>query len=103
MNILFEHAFKKSLEKHSSIKKQVENKVRMIITNPVSMGEPLKGNWRGFYSCPVKKNFIIIYLYCYMCRKKGDSSFVNCSDCATTNDNTIKFVLFETHDKAYGI
>ncbi|MFO7785828.1 MAG: hypothetical protein R6V25_14460 [Desulfatiglandales bacterium] len=40
----------------------VKKKEDMIIENPVVVGEPLKGNWQAFYSCPVKRNFIIIYL-----------------------------------------
>lgn len=44
----------------------------MIIKNPVFQGEPLKGNFRGFYSTPVKKNFLIIFLYRDSCRKKSD-------------------------------
>ncbi len=80
MEALFEKAFTKALRKHSGIKKQVENKVRMIMKQPLALGEPLKGHFRGFYSCSVKKNFIIIYLYCHACRKKGDDEIVACSD-----------------------
>ncbi len=64
MQVRFEKAFSKALERHASIKKQVEKKVRMIMEHPIAMGEPLKGNWRGFYSCPVRRSFIIIYLFC---------------------------------------
>ncbi len=64
MDVKFEAAFVKALKKHAAIKKAVRNKVDMIIENPIAFGEPLKGNWRGFYSCPGKQNFIIIYLYC---------------------------------------
>ncbi len=99
----FETTFLKALKKHSSIKKQVKKKVDMIIENPVALGEPLKGNWQGFYSCPVKRNFIIIYLYCEICRKKGDAVVVACSDCHETHDQTIKFVLLGPHDAASGI
>lgn len=99
----FETAFLKAVKKHASIKKQVKQKVDMIIENPVAFGEPLKGNWQGFYSCPVKRNFIIIYLYCKICRKKGDDVVVACSECQDTPDQTIKFVLLGSHDKAYGI
>ena len=60
----FEAAFLKALKKHAAIRKLVKNKVDMILENPIAFGEPLKGNWQGFYSCPVKRNFIIIYLYC---------------------------------------
>lgn len=99
----FETAFLKAVKKHASIKKQVRKKVDMIIGNPIAIGEPLKGNWRGFYSCHVKRNFIIVYLYCEACRKKGDDVVVACSDCRETGDNTIKFVLLGPHDEAYGI
>ena len=100
MAINFETAFLKSLRKHSSIKKAVQKKVDMIIEHPL-IGEPLKGKWQGYYSSPVKKNFIIIYLYCEVCRKKGDDLVVCCFDCKKTNDKTLKFVLLEPHDNAY--
>ncbi len=103
MEAKFEKEFLKGVKKHSGIKKQIEQKVRRIMEHPVKLGEPLKGNLRGFYSCLVKRNFIIIYLYCTACRKKKDDEFVVCSDCGTTSDETIKFVLFESHDEAYGI
>ena len=103
METKFEKAFLKAVKKHTGIKKQIEQKVRQIIEHPVEMGEPLKGNFRGFYSCPVKRNFIIIYLYCGVCRKKGDDEFVACTDCSTTSNETIKFLLCGPHDEAYGI
>ena len=102
MEARFETAFLNDLKKHASIRKLVKNKVDMILENPVSMGEPLKGNWQGFYSCPVKRNFIIIYLVCEVCRKKGDDAVVLCSDCGTTPDQTVKFVLLGPHNQAYG-
>ncbi len=103
MDIKFESAFLKAIKKHSSIKKQVKKKVDMIIENPIAVGEPLKGNWQGFYSCPVKRNYIIIYLYCASCRKKGTDTVVLCSDCNNSQNDTLKFVLLGPHDKAYGI
>jgi len=60
MDVKFERAFLKAIKKHAEIKKQIEKKVLQIIEHPVEMGEPLKGNFRGYYSCPVKRNFIII-------------------------------------------
>ena len=101
MEAQFEKAFFKALKKHAGIKKQIEQKVRQIMAHPIELGEPLKGNLRGFYSCPVKRNFIIIYLYCAACRKKGDDAVVACLDCATTGGETIKFVLMGPHDEAY--
>lgn len=80
MEVLFSDVFVKSLKKHSSIKKVIQKKVDMIIENPIVLGEPLKGNFRGYYSSPAKKNFLIIYLYCKACR-----------------DETIKFVDIGPH------
>lgn len=97
----FESAFLKAVQKHASIKKQVQKKVDMILENPIGVGESLKGDWQRFYSCPVKRNFIIIYLFCDVCRKKGDDAVVACSDCKDTPDPTVKFVLLGPHDEAY--
>ena len=101
MEVQFEAASLKAVKKHASIKKLVRKKVDMIIENPLAIGEPLKGNWQGFYSSPVKRNFIIIYLYCDVCRKKGDDVVVACSDCSESKDQTIRFVLLGPHDEAY--
>ncbi|NIM13219.1 MAG: hypothetical protein GTO45_13980 [Candidatus Aminicenantes bacterium] len=102
MEVLFSDAFKKSLGKYSSIKKIIKKKVDMIIEHPITLGEPLKGNLRGYYSCPVKRNFLIIFLYCKVCRKKGDDEIVLCKDCESCTDDTIKFVDIGPHDQAYG-
>jgi mRNA-degrading endonuclease YafQ of YafQ-DinJ toxin-antitoxin module len=103
MEARFEDAFVRALKKHSAIKKEVERKVRSIMAHPVELGEPLKGNFRGFYSSPVKRNYLIIYLYCAACRKKGDAVFVLCSDCNETQDETLKFVFLGPHDAAYNM
>ena len=103
MEVKFEHAFLKAVKKHTSIKKSIENKVRQIMAHPIELGDPLKGNLRGYYSCPLKRNFIIIYLYCEICRKKKDDQFVACSDCSITTDATIKFIMIGPHDAAYNI
>jgi mRNA-degrading endonuclease YafQ of YafQ-DinJ toxin-antitoxin module len=73
MEARFEAAFLNAVKKHSSIKKLVKNKVDMIFQNPTAIGEPLKGNWQGFYSC------------------------------LETPDSTVKFVLLGPHDAAFGI
>jgi addiction module RelE/StbE family toxin len=101
MQVLFSDSFVDSLKKHSSIKKAVQKKVDMIIQEPIALGEPLKGNFRGYYSCPVKKNFLIIYLYCGICRKKGDNEIVRCGDCKSSPDETIRFIDFGPHDRTY--
>lgn len=101
MRLLFSDDFIASLNKHAAIKDSLRKKVDMIAANPIALGEPLKGNFRGYYSCPVKRNFLIIFLYCRSCRKRGDDSFVSCSDCSACDDETIKFVNLGPHDKAY--
>ena len=101
MNLIFSDDFVASVKKHGSIKEAVRKKVDMIAASPISLGEPLKGNFRGYYSCSVRRNFLIIFLYCSICRKKGDDSIVLCADCAECADNTIKFIALGPHDKAY--
>jgi len=101
MNLVFSDDFVASLKKHSAIKEAVRKKVQMICESPVTLGEPLKGNFRGFYSCPVRRNFLIIFLYCAICRKRGDDAFVLCADCPDRLDDTIKFIALGPHDKAY--
>jgi len=101
MEILFSDAFMKSLKKHNSIIKTIRKKVDMIVENPIALGEPLKGNFRGYYGCPVRRNFLIIYLYCRVCRKKGNDKVVLCSDCHRCLDKTIKFIDLGPHDQAY--
>lgn len=102
MNVLFSDAFLNSLNKFASLKKNIKKKVDMIIQHPISMGEPLKGNLRGYYSSPVRKNFIIIFLYCEGCRKRGNDKIVLCNDCKDCTNDTIKFIDIGPHDQAYG-
>lgn len=101
MILVFSDDFVASLKKHSAIKEAVRKKVDMIATSPISLGEPLKGNFRGYYSCPVRRNFLIIFLYCSICRKKGDDTIVLCANCSECADDTIKFIALGPHDKAY--
>ena len=102
MLALFSEDFVQSLKKHTTLKSTVQKKVDMIITNPIGLGEPLKGNFRGYYSASVKKNFLIIYLFCLVCRRRGDDEIVRCHDCSNCEDETIKFVQLGPHDQAYG-
>lgn len=101
MIAFFSDDFGDSLKKHSALKKIVQKKVDMILTNPVGLGESLKGNLRGYYSVPVKNNFLIIYLYCLICRRRGDDGIVLCHDCSSYPDETVKFVQLGPHDHVY--
>jgi len=101
MNLVFSEEFAASVKKFSSIKSAIRKKVDMIAKSPIALGEPLKGNFRGYYSCPVRRNFLIIFLYCSICRKKKDDALVLCSDCSRCSDDTIKFIALGPHDKNY--
>jgi hypothetical protein len=48
MNLVFSDEFAASLKKHSAIKEAVRRKLNMICESPLTLGEPLKGNFRGF-------------------------------------------------------
>jgi mRNA-degrading endonuclease YafQ of YafQ-DinJ toxin-antitoxin module len=98
MIALFSDDFGDSLKKHAALKKNIQKKVDMILTNPVGLGEPLKGNFRGYYSTPVKGNFLIIYLHCLICRRRGDDGIVLCHDCSSCADETVKFVQLGPHE-----
>lgn len=101
MEALFSDSFLRSLKKHAAIRKTVQRKVEMVMSDPVRFGEPLKGPLRGYYSCPVKRSFLLIYLYCSICRRKKDDGVVRCSDCKDCADETVKFVDLGPHDTAY--
>lgn len=101
MIALFSDDFGDSLKKHSALTKTVQKKVDMVLMNPVGLGEPLKGNLRGYYSVQVTKNFLIIYLYCLICRRRGDDGIDLCHDCSGCADETVKFVQLGPHDHVY--
>ena len=101
MNVLFSESFIKSLRKHAALKKSVKKKVDAIIEHPIALGEPLKGNFRGYYSCPVRRNFLIVFLYCRVCRLKKDDELVLCDDCKDCPDDTIKFIAPGPHNQSY--
>jgi hypothetical protein len=101
VTLLFSDEFVTSLKKHGAIKDAVRKRVEMIAANPIALGEPLKGNFRGFYSTPVRRNFLIVFLYCAVCRKKHDDAIVLCGDCASRPDDTIQFIALGPHDQVY--
>ncbi len=71
MNVLFSDSFRSSLKKFAAIKKSIQKKVDMIIEEPIALGEPLKDNLRGFYSCSVCKNFITIFFIAIVVERKA--------------------------------
>ena len=102
MNETYSDQFVKSLRKFASIKKRIVNKIDKIMQDPL-IGEPLKYDLRGLYSAPVAKNFLIIYSYCKICRKKGDDKVLLCLDCSDMGAETIRFFDLGPHDSVYKI
>jgi len=49
MDIRFSDAFADSVKKLASLRSAIRKKVDMIVENPIRIGEPLKGNFRGYY------------------------------------------------------
>lgn len=100
---LFSPTFQENIRTHSSIKKAAEKKVLSLIQHPMNRGEPLKKSLRGLFSVPVRKNFILIYVYCRECRLRGYTEDNACSDCEQTPDDVIKFLTIGPHDDAYAL
>lgn len=103
MVALFSDDFVESLKKHATLKNAIRKKLDVILANPIAIGEPLKANFRGYYSAQVKKNFLIIFLYCLICRLKGDDEIVRCHDCSSCDHATVKFVELGPNDHVYEI
>lgn len=97
---IFTKLFQGRVRTHSSEKKKIEDKVRIIISNPL-VGEPLKGDKLGLFSYPVAKNLLIIYSYCKDCRLKNCQSRNNCAFCEETPDETVVFIFIGPHEEAY--
>lgn len=93
--------FVKALNKYSNVKKSAQRKIEALLKNPLGFGEPLKHRLVGLSSCPVKKGFIIVYVYCKECRIKGYQSINSCKDCEETPDEVVKFLTIAPHDLAY--
>lgn len=100
MNETYSDQFVKSLRKFTSIKKRIVNKIDKIMQDPL-IGEPLRYDLRGLYSAPVARNFLIIYSYCKICRKKGDDKILLCHDCSDMWEETVRFFDLGPHDRVY--
>lgn len=93
--------FSNALVKYSGIRKLLQKKIERLLDNPRGFGEPLKYDLEGLSSFPVRRNFIVIYVYCRECRIKGYQMLNDCPDCAQTSDEVVKFLTFGPHDSAY--
>ena len=102
MNETYSDEFVKSLKKFSFVRKRIVNKIDKILQHPL-MGEPLKYDLRGLLSVPVAKNFVIVYSYCRICRRRDDDKILRCHACSDMIDETVRFFDVGPHDKAYEI
>ena len=93
--------FAEAIKKYSSVKKSAEKKIANLLKTPFSYGEPLKHSLEGLKSCPVKKNFILIYVYCRECRLKNYQNINACQDCDQTPDEVVKILTIGPHALAY--
>ena len=93
--------FAQAIKRYSNVKRSAEKKIQALLENPFGFGEPLKYDLLGLCSCPVKKGFIIIYVYCKECRIKGYEKINACEDCTQTPDEVVKFITIGPHDLAY--
>jgi len=95
--------FVEALKKHSNIRKSAKKKIESLLENPLNYGEPLKHELQGLSSFPVRKNFLIVYVYCRECRIKNYQEINCCKDCDNTPDEVVKFLTIAPHDLAYQI
>lgn len=93
--------FARALQRYSGIRKSAKRTVESLLENPLGFGEPLKYDLIGLSSCPVKKNFIIVYVYSRECRIKNYQKINACQDCAQTPNEVVKFLTIGPHDLAY--
>ena len=93
--------FVNALKKYGNIKKSAKRTIEKLLQNPLNFGEPLKHDLVGLSSKPIKRNFILIYVYCRECRLKNYQHINACSDCTQTPDETVKILTIGPHDEAY--
>jgi len=93
--------FAKAIKKYANIKKNAKKTIENLLENPLGYGEPLKHSLEGLNSCPVKKNFILIYVYCRECRLKNYHNINACQDCTQTPDEVVKILTIGPHNLAY--
>lgn len=93
--------FVRAIKKYSNARKSAKGIIEKLLRNPLGFGEPLRHSLQGLSSCPVKRNFIMIYVYCRECRLKNYQTINACHDCAETPDEVVKFLTIGPHDLAY--
>jgi len=78
--------------------KRIQNAVEEILGHPYQNMDFGKGRWRGKRKYYVG-NDRIMFVVCGQCRKLGHKRFNQCSDCASTKDETVLFVsIIQGHE-----
>ena len=100
--------FLKDVKQYSSIKKQIEKKIKTIIENPYYNSEPLgkidQYDLRGLRSKRIDRNFRIIFAICEECHKMfpEDNDKKVCEFCTPEfSEKTIIFFTVKPHKTAY--
>jgi hypothetical protein len=88
--------FAKALNRYSNVKKSALKTIERLLQSPLGFGEPLKYDLKGLSSCPVKRNFIIVYVYCRECRIKGYQNINRCADC---DNRRVSETMTQTSDQ----
>ena len=96
----YKKQFMIDIKQYSSIKKQIEKKVKVIIENPYYNSEPLgkinQYDLRGLRSKRIDRNFRIIFAICEECRKmfSEDNNEKVCKFCNL--EFSVKTIIFFT-------
>lgn len=102
---VYESLFLKSLNRYSSIRKNIKSRVDRVLSDPYHNTELLgdvsnKLNLAGCRSIRVDRNFRIIFVICEECRKIPKCEYCFCDG---LEDQTVVFLTVGPHDKAYSI
>ena len=94
--------FKENIEKHSNLKRFTERKINSILEHPYN-SESLKYALSGLRSCPVRRNYLIIFGILEEHKKCNFEFGFNLEVLKDYDDKTIIFLIFGPHDDAYKI
>jgi mRNA-degrading endonuclease RelE of RelBE toxin-antitoxin system len=102
---VYEKRFQQNLQRYSSFRKQIKQKVERILKNPYRNTEFLadvngKLNLIGCRSIRINRNFRVIFVICEECRYIIESEFCFCDN---FSDDTVVFLTVGPHDRAYAM
>ncbi len=101
----YEKRFVKNLKRHGSLRRQIRRCVDRVIESPYTQTEFLgdisgKLNVKGCRSARIDRNFRTIFVICEECRRIPQCEYCICENLP---DNTVVFLTFGPHDKAYAM